>query len=365
MVVHMKIIANIFLFTLFTFLLFVQTACGIEFAQVKDQKIIIDNKEFQFSGANQYYFFYKPQAMVDEVFEDAKSLNMNVIRTWAFCDGGMHDGFCFQPEARKYDEPTFKKLDYVIYKAKKENIKLVLALANNWGDFGGINQYLSWTKKYNHDDFFRDEDMKSIYRDYVKYVLNRVNTYTGVAYKDEPTILMWELMNEPRCGDKYALYNWIDEMSGYIKTIDTNHLVTTGSEGAIDSDPFEAHKSKNIDVVSFHLYPDWWGFNEQQANEYIVKHAQVAKSLNKPVFLGEYGLKDRLKRNEIFTNWYSLANQNNVSGMLLWILSGKQMDGSLYPDYDGFTVWCPEFTTMCDNLKKLSIEKIGAQLSYP
>lgn len=28
-------------------------------------------------------------------------------------------------------------------------------------------------------------------------------------------------------------------------------------------------------------------------------------------------------------------------GALFWILSGKQDDGTLYPDYDGFTVYCP------------------------
>ena len=30
-------------------------------------------------------------------------------------------------------------------------------------------------------------------------VLTRVNTLTNLMYKDDPTILAWELINEPRC----------------------------------------------------------------------------------------------------------------------------------------------------------------------
>lgn len=30
-------------------------------------------------------------------------------------------------------------------------------------------------------------------------VLTRRNTYTGIQYRDDPTIFAWELINEPRC----------------------------------------------------------------------------------------------------------------------------------------------------------------------
>jgi hypothetical protein len=36
------------------------------------------------------------------------------------------------------------------------------------------------------------------FKDHIKTVINRVNTISGVAYKDDPTIMTWELSNEPQ-----------------------------------------------------------------------------------------------------------------------------------------------------------------------
>ena len=66
-----------------------------------------------------------------------------------------------------------------------------------------------------------------------------MNCFNGKIYKDDPTIFAWELANEPRAeGDQSGniLNEWITEMSAYIKSIDDNHLVTTGVIGFYNKD---------------------------------------------------------------------------------------------------------------------------------
>jgi len=205
------------------------------FVETNGSQFELNGETFYFSSSNQYYLFYKTQNMTDEVFSDAGSLGLNVFRTWGACDGIWKEGYCFQPSPGVYDENTFKKMDYIIYKANQSNIRLIIPLIDNWDHFGGMDKYVEWSPTAStHDHFYTDSYCRQWYKNYVNYFLNRVNSITGVAYKDDPTIIVWELANEPRCqsdstGD--TLQAWIDEMAAYIKDIDTNHLVSTGEEG--------------------------------------------------------------------------------------------------------------------------------------
>lgn len=95
-------------------------------------------------------------------------------------------------------------------------------------------------------------------------VLTRVNKITGVAYKDDPTIFAWELMNEPRCQSDLSgktLQAWITEMAGYVKSVDPNHMLEIGLEGfygesTVGTDFISNNLIPGIDFATIHSYPD-------------------------------------------------------------------------------------------------------------
>jgi mannan endo-1,4-beta-mannosidase len=105
-------------------------------------------------------------------------------------------------------------------------------------------------------------------------VLTRVNKITGVAYKDEPTVFAWELMNEPRCQSDLSgktLQRWVTEMAGYVKSLDPNHMVEIGLEGfygedrrqfnpgyTVGTDFIANNLIPSVDFATIHSYPDQW-----------------------------------------------------------------------------------------------------------
>ena len=114
------------------------------------------------------------------------------------------------------------------------------------------------------------------YRDAIRTVINRRNGINGVAYVDDPTVMSWQLANEPRPGSDRdgrpnfpAYMKWIDETAGYIHGLAPRQLVSTGSEGAMGSLRdielyVQAHESPNVDYLTFHLWPSNWSWIDQQ-----------------------------------------------------------------------------------------------------
>ncbi|GAA0900822.1 hypothetical protein GCM10009557_76860 [Virgisporangium ochraceum] len=364
----------------------------------------LDGHTFRFAGTNNYYLMYKSPLMVDDVFADAQAARFNVLRTWGFLDignqdgsnsiRGKADGVYFQywdgTKPAYNDGPDgLQKLDYVLASARRHNIRLVIPLTNNWNDFGGMDQYVRWAGGSYHDDFYTNPTIKGWYKDWISHVLNRVNPLTGVAYRDDPTVMAWELGNEPRCLSAGAyprspncttatINAWADEMSRHIKSVDRNHLVGAGDEGFFCDDPNHEDWTRKcsegvdtialaslpaIDMMSFHIYPTAWGKDLPWTFEWIKRHVREANRIGKPVFWGEFGWLDKSTRNVVFKQWTDLFDAEGGDGWLYWILSGVQDDGTLYPDYDGYTVYCP--SPVCTTLTNARDELLGPQRSRP
>ncbi len=89
-------------------------------------------------------------------------------------------------------------LDYMIAQAKKRGMYLSFSFLNHMGHAtvpnSFMNQYTEWKDRPN---WIFDKTMVAKSKNYIKQLLNRVNPYTKKAYKSDPSIVTWEIINEP------------------------------------------------------------------------------------------------------------------------------------------------------------------------
>ena len=318
---------------------------------------------------------------------------------------GEKDGVYFQYWDDKAGKPVvnegedgLRRLDYIIKQAEEHNMKLVITFTNYWEAFGGMGQYVKWyqmsqgksvgnSKVDEKDtcDFYTNETIKGWYKDYIKTLLNHTNYYTGEKLMDSEAVFSWELSNEPRCTvDEFCkddiLYNWAKEMSAYVKSIDPYHMVSVGDEGFYNLGYQEAakqdlpsaaysgyygvdfNKLMTIDTVDFgtpHMYVDQWGFDLGDDDlEWIKRHAQTTASADKPVIFEEFGLTDKTKRDAAYSDWLDIVTGDyyegvEYQGFNYWMIASYLDDGTLYQDYDGYTVYGPEGVDKTDSTRTL------------
>ena len=365
-----------------------------DFVYREGAEFMLRGEPFYYAGTNAYTLMFESQAGVDMHMVTAKEAEHTVLRAWAFFDTGTPEGdltvegnqrgIYFQYWDAEAGKPAYndgpnglERLDYMIYAAGKHDIKLVLPLVNNWTAFGGVDQYVRWADGTWHDDFFRDETIKGWYKDWVSHVLNRVNPLTGIAYKDDPAIMAWELGNELRCSESgpylsspvcgsSLFVEWAAEMSDYVRSIDSNHLIGFGGEGflctreggpstltncAESGDPVAITALPNIDMNGIHVYPNHWQPTEptddweEWAIWWIEQHGAIANEANKPFFIGEYGWLDVHSRTHVYDRWLDAFHNAGGDGSHFWVMQPAASIAQP-PDGVGFTQRCPG--TACD-----------------
>ncbi|KAK9813329.1 hypothetical protein WJX73_000535 [Symbiochloris irregularis] len=305
-------------------------AAGEHFITISDGHFVDGCERFYFTGWNQWeavesgagaphlYGSVLPinvtaPQMLRQLMQSAASQGLLVMRTWA---DAVDSQYALETSPGKYNEAIFRGLDYV----------LVLALTTNWGDTGSVDQYVSWSgTAQQHSDFFSDANCQALYKSFVKMVLTRVNSINGRTYSEDPTIMAWNLINEPRCYQcAAAVKSWVTMMAAYVKSLDPNHLVSIGDEGFYTSGTAATNinpaggwaiqqgqdyqkfcQIANIDYCTLHLWPDNWDdVNLTFQKNWIIKHAQDALAIGKPAMLEEYG-KQIVGGNNVRNQFYN------------------------------------------------------------
>lgn len=305
------------------------------FVSVGDGRLQLGGKPYYFVGTNYWYGSLlglerkDPRRGVERLRAELDFLKKNGVtnlRLMAGAEGsGMINGVMrvgppLQPRLGNFDAAVLDGLDLVLAEMAKREMKAVIFFSNNWEWSGGFLQYLIWRDLVPTDmlgrrltwDELRDLgarfyvcfECKEDYLRQVMFVLDRTNTITGQKYTDDPTIMAWEIANEPRpmrpsVNDLYVQI--LRRTAALIKARDKNHLVAIGHEGRIGTESMEifeeVHADPNVDYLTIHIWPKNWGWLEEgfassvaKSESYIAEHLVIAKRLRKPLVIEEFGL---------------------------------------------------------------------------
>jgi mannan endo-1,4-beta-mannosidase len=334
------------------------------FVTTRAGRFEIDGKPFRFVGANVAIMYRsEDRARMPETLRVAADDGLRVVRVWAFGEGGADSPvksvggdredwprqhpFRFAPD--EWNEEAFVHLDRVIAEAARNKLYVQLCLTNWWRDTGGVTQYLRWAGIEDAADdkqpfginveramlFYTNEATRRMYRQHVERIVTRRNSITGVLYRDDPTIMGYELMNEAQAptGRRHERRAWVAEMSDFIRSLDADHLITPGTWGyrtAFERREWkEEHLLPNVDFVDVHNYPrddqDSWVDSPKALREFIDNRVAAAYSIRKPLVFGEFGMGPDGYNGFSAAEWYKAfvtsAAQTGASGAMFWILT--------------------------------------------
>lgn len=365
-------------FLLLTVLLFLLGACApkpAEHSFIKvnaDGQFVRDGKPYYFVGTNFWYGAILGsegeggnRERLHKELDFLKSIGINNLRVLVGADGENGIKTRVEPSLQVapgvYNDTILAGLDYFMNELRERDMTAVLYLNNSWEWSGGYSVYLQWS---GHGDavvpavdgwpaymeyvkqFPQSDSAKALFANHVNYIVSRTNRYNQIKYVDDPTIMSWQIGNEPRAfsdENKEPFARWMADVAAQIKSLDPNHMVSSGSEGSwgceMDMKLFEKiHADPNINYLNIHIWPYNWSWvkadslkellprAKENTKKYIDDHMVIARKYSKPIVLEEFGFpRDGFSfskeapttaRDEYYRYVFDLIRQDRESGGL-------------------------------------------------
>jgi len=232
----------------------------------------VNGSALRFVGTNAYWLHaLNTDTDIDNTLASIAARGIKVVRTWAFNDVNVipQNGTWFQLIANGTTSVNtgpngLQKLDTVVRLAQKHGILLHMSLTNNWNplplvdgpvsfsrrdvtkgtnntlsrnilsnDYGGMDVYIrEFNAPRKHDQFYVNETLINAFKNYTTQIVSR--------YVNSPAIFGWEIANDPRCNSSIpatstctttTVTSWHSTIAQHIKSVDPNHLVSSGNQG--------------------------------------------------------------------------------------------------------------------------------------
>lgn len=196
-----------------------------------------------------------------------------------------------------------KLFDYLIYKLKQRNIKIIITPIAFWGN--GYPQRdektAGFSTKYNKGQATVNENAIKAQENYLKQLLQHVNPYTKFNYRDEPDIIAAELNNEPsHSGPKEKVTEYINRLAAAARSIGwTKPLFYNIAQSPYYAD---AVAKSTVNGFSFQWYPTGLvAGHEQKGNflpnvdRYTIPFDTIAEFHNKAKMVYEFDAADVLQ----------------------------------------------------------------------
>ena len=298
-------------------------------------KLWLQGDEYRFVGTN---FWYGPilgsegqggdRGRLCRELDRLHSLGLDNLRILVGSDGERGVKTKVEPTLQvapgEYNDTLLAGLDFLLAEMGKRGMKAVLYLNNSWEWSGGYGFYLEQagvgkTPRPNEAgyeaymrhvaQFSTNRRAQELFYDYVRFIVSRRNRYTSLYYKDDPTVMAWQIGNEPRAfGEvqKQPFAKWLREVSALIRSLDDRHLISVGSEGVwgceMDAELYEQISADpNISYLTAHVWPYNWQWVHEKSlweevgkacnntADYLRPHFEIAGRLQKPLVIEEFG----------------------------------------------------------------------------
>lgn len=206
-------------------------------------------------------------------------------------------------EGNLLENEHLELFDYLLKKLKERDINFVITPIAYWGNGWPEpdEDTPGFSNKYGKAGSLTEPGAIKAQENYLAQFLNHVNPHTGVAYKNEPNLIAFEISNEPHHkGEPAEVQEFIEKMVSAMKSTGSDKPIFYNVSHSIHL--AESYFDAGIDGGTFQWYPTGLGFQKElegnllpNVNDYHIPFNEVIEENNAAKLVYEFDAADVMK----------------------------------------------------------------------